>query len=85
MKMLLHAGARSDLALAGITWGKGFEWETTLFDVTPVSYAQFGLLPQVHRKERDISENIRLLVEAAGRAVPPLGNVPNRYLNPTAA
>ena len=85
LRLLLDAGARSDLHLRGITWGKGFEWETTLFDVTPVSYAQFGLLPQVHRKERDIYDNIRLLVEAAGRTVPPLNNVPNRYLNPKAA
>lgn len=85
LRMLLQAGAKPDLSLRGITWGKGFEWETTLFDVTPVSYAQFGLLPQVHRKERDIYDNIRLLLEAAGRKVPPLPNVPNRYLNPKAA
>jgi hypothetical protein len=85
LRMLLLAGARVDIALRGITWGKGFEWETTLFDVTPVSYAQFGLLPQVHRRERDIYDNIRLLVESAGRTVPPLDNVPNRYLNPKAA
>jgi hypothetical protein len=85
LRLLLQAGARSDISLRGITWGKGFEWETTLFDVTPLSYAQFGLLPQVHRTERDIYDNIRLLVEAAGRTVPPLPNVPNRYLNPKAA
>ncbi len=85
LRMLLHAGAKSDIALRGITWGKGFEWETTLFDTTPISYAQFGLLPQVHRDERDIYDNIRLLVEAAGRTVPPLDNVPNRYLKPTTA
>jgi ankyrin repeat protein len=85
LRLLLQAGAATDISLRGITWGKGFEWETTLFDVTPVSYAQFGLLPQVHRKERDIYDNIRLLVEAAGRTVPPLDNVPNRYLNPKAA
>jgi hypothetical protein len=47
--------------------------------------AQFGLLPQVHRTELDIYDNIRLLIEAAGRTVPPLDNVPNRYLNPKAA
>ncbi len=82
LRLLLQAGAKTDISLRGITWGKGFEWETTLFDVTPVSYAQFGLLPQVHRKERDIYDNIRLLVEAGGRTVPPLDNVPNRYLNP---
>lgn len=85
MKMLLDAGARSDIRVHGITWGKGFEWETTLFDVTPVSYAQFGLLPQVHRSESDIYDNIRLLLDAAGRTVPPLENVPNRYVNPRAA
>ena len=34
MRMLVDAGARSDVAVRGITWGKGFEW------------AQFGLLPQ---------------------------------------
>ena len=82
LKMLLKAGARTDIALQGITWGKGFEWETTLFDVTPVSYAQFGLLPQVHRRDTDIYDNIRLLLEAGGRAVPPLDNVPNAYLTP---
>ena len=85
LKMLLDAGARSDIAVRGITWGKGFEWETTLFDATPISYAQFGLLPQLHRKELDIYDNIKLLVEAAGRTVPPLDNVPNRYLMPKAA
>ena len=73
------------MSLRGVTWGKGFEWETTLFDVTPISYAQFGLLPQVNRLERDIYDNIKLLVAASGRQVPPLKNVPNRYLNPKAA
>lgn len=80
MTMLLEAGARSDVLLHGLTWGKGFEWETTLFDVTPVSYAQFGLLPQMHRKESEIYHNISRLVEAAGRTMPPVRNVPNRYL-----
>lgn len=85
MKMLLDAGARADVALRGIVWGRGFEWETTIFDVTPISYAQFGLLPQVHRGEGDIYDNIRLLLEASGRTLPPLENVPNRYLKPRAA
>jgi len=39
-----------------------------------------GYLPQVHRSEREIYANIRLLLAAAGREVPRLGNVPNRYL-----
>jgi hypothetical protein len=80
LQLLLEAGARPDVRLEGITWGKGFEWETTFFDVTPISYAQLGLLPQVHRRERDTYANIKRLLKAAGRAVPPLPNVPNRYL-----
>ncbi len=82
LRLLLDAGARTDVRFSGLTWGKGFDWETTLFDVTPIAYAQLGLLPQMHREERDTYENIRLLLEAAGRTVPPLGNVPNRYLTP---
>lgn len=80
LHLLLEAGARPDLRLAGITWGKGFDWETTCFDVTPISYAQLGLLPQMHRRDRDIYANITRLLEAAGRVAPPLDNVPNRYL-----
>ncbi len=80
LDLLLTAGATVDIRLQGITWGKGFEWETTCFDVTPISYAQMGLLPQVHRREQDIYANIRRLLEASGRPIPPLDNVPNRYL-----
>lgn len=80
MALLLAHGARTDVHLAGITWGAGFEWATTCFDVTPISYAQLGCLPQFHRSEVDIANNVRLMLEAAGRAVPRELNVPNRYL-----
>lgn len=79
MELLLTAGARVDVRLEGIVWGRDFPWETTCFDVTPVSYAQLGLLPPMHRDEAHIYANIRRLLQAAGRPVPPL-NVPNRYL-----
>jgi Ankyrin repeats (3 copies) len=82
MRLLLGSGARADVRLAGITWGVGYPWETTFFDVTPISYAQMGLLPQVHRSESDIYSNIRVLLQAGRRKVPPLANVPNRYLRP---
>lgn len=82
MRLLLEAGARPDVSLPGIVWGKGFEWETFCLDVTPISYAQLGLLPQFQRTERDIYDNIRVLMEAAGRRVPAFDNVPNRYLHP---
>ena len=58
------------------------ELRTTFFDVTPISYAQMGLMPQVHRRDADIYANIRRLLNASGRGVPPLDNVPNRYLHP---
>jgi ankyrin repeat protein len=81
MRLLLAAGARADVKLAGITWGKGFEWETTCFDLTPITYAQFGLLRQFQRDEEDCFANVVELLKASGRVVPPLTNVPNRYLS----
>jgi hypothetical protein len=85
MRLLLAAGARTDVRLAGLGWGQGYEWETTFFDVTPISYAQLGLMPQVHRNEREIYANVRQLLAGAGRPLPPLNNVPNRYLQPKAS
>jgi hypothetical protein len=82
MRLLVDAGARCEIRVDGIHWGKGYPWETTFFDVTPISYAQMGLMPQVHRLESDIYSNIKYLAEAAGRKMPPLDNVPNRYLQP---
>jgi len=80
MRLLLEHGAKADIRLAGITWGKSFEWETTIFDATPLSYAQAGLLPQFQRDERDVYENIRLLAQVSGRVLPENLDVPNRYL-----
>ena len=80
MRLLLAADAQADLFLPGLTWGKGFEWETLCFDVTPVSYAQLGLLRQFQRTEEDAYANIRTLLSARGRPLPRFENVPNRYL-----
>jgi ankyrin repeat protein len=82
MRLLLEAGARTDVLLAGITWGHGYPWETTCFDVTPISYAQLGNLRQMQRAEQDIYANVCALLDAAGRRTPPSPNVPNRYLRP---
>jgi hypothetical protein len=80
--LLLHAGARPDARVDGLCWGRGQDWESTWFDLTPIAYAQLGLLPQVHRDERQQAQVVRELLAAAGRSAPPLGNVPNRYLMP---
>ncbi len=82
MRMLLKAGARVDVHVDALYWGEGYEWETVFFDVTPVSFAQMGLLPQVHRREADIYANIALLRQAAGKSALNLRNVPNTYLKP---
>ena len=82
MHALLVAGARADVRLPALTWGRGFPWETTFYDVTPVSYCQAGLMPQVHRREADVYRNLAALLAAAGRPAPALANVPNQYLRP---
>jgi len=82
MQMLVEAGADCTVRLDGVHWGKGYPWETVFFDVTPVSYAQFGLMPQVHRTEGDIYANIEFMITASHRKMPRLENVPNRYLQP---
>lgn len=82
MRALLDAGASCDIRLNGLNWGKGYQWETVFFDITPISFAQMGLMPQVHRSEGDIYDNIKYLVEASNGKMPPLNNVPNRYLQP---
>ncbi len=80
MDLLLHAGADVATQVAGLVWGRTFEWETTFFDLTPISYAQLGTLPQVHREPLHIDAVVRALLAAAGRPVPVMPNVPNRYL-----
>lgn len=80
LELLLAHGAKVDVRLAGITWGKGFDWETVIFDATPLSYAQAGLLPQFQRKELDVYHTIQLLLNACNRSIPKNWNVPNRYL-----
>lgn len=79
MELLLSHGARTDVRLRGIRWGKGFDWETTCYDVTPISYCRLGLLPQMQRREAQIEENLKKLLAAAGRdELPP--NMPNCYM-----
>ena len=80
MELLIEAGASIDILIPQLIWGQGFEWETTLFDLTPISYTLCGLLPQMHRDEIDIYSNIKFLLESSGRPVPDIRNLPNNYL-----
>src|SRR5579862_8630754 len=50
------SGAKADVRVAGIYWGKGYDWKTVFFDVTPISFAKMGLMHQVHRAARNGAE-----------------------------
>jgi hypothetical protein len=70
-----------NFCLRGLMWGEGLEWETVVFDVTPISYAQCGLYRQFHRDEKDIYDNIDRLYRRRFGTPVPRRNVPNRYVS----
>jgi hypothetical protein len=55
-------------------------WETVVYDVTPISYAQCGLYRPFHRQEEHVYSNIEYLFGKRYGTVAPIRNVPNRYL-----
>lgn len=81
MKLLVSKGADLLLTLRGLIWGKGYEWETFIPSVNPISYAMMGLLPQFQRTEYQIYEVVAFLQKASYNIdyTPP--NVPNKYLS----
>jgi hypothetical protein len=81
LELLVEAGADVDVRLKGLMWGEGFDWETVVFDVTPISYTQCGLYRQFHRDESDVYDNIAYLYRKRYRSEPPLRNIPNKYLS----
>ena len=80
MNYLLSQSADLTLTVKGLIWGKGYEWETFVPAVNPISYAMMGLLRQFQRTEAQIYEVVSILMKAAYAIdyFPP--NVPNRYL-----
>ena len=80
MELLVEAGADLELRLKGVVWGGGFEWETVLYDVTPLSYTQCGLIRQFQRTEEDIYSNLAYLYKHRFGIEPKIRNVPNKYL-----
>lgn len=71
-----------DLAflVKAIIWGKSYDWETLIPAVNPISYAMMGLLPQMHRDEKVISETVSKLLKAQYGIEYPFSNVPCKYL-----
>ncbi len=80
MEMLVDAGADLDIRVRSLLRGESMSWETTLYDVTPISYAQCGLYRQFHRREEDIYSNIDYMYRKRYNKEIALRNVPNQYL-----
>jgi len=77
---LLFKSVDLKLTVAGLIWGKGYEWETLIPAVNPISYAMMGLLPQMHRNEITISKVVSLLLKTAYGIDYTQSNIPNKYL-----
>ncbi len=80
MEMLVDAGADLDVRVKALLWGESMSWETLVYDITPVSYAQCGLYQQFHRREEHIYSNIDYLYGKRYGKAPVIRNVPNQYL-----
>lgn len=80
LEFLLANSADLTITVKGLIWGKGYDWETLIPSVNPISYAMMGLLPQVHRDENVIFGIIvKLLRHQYGIDYQPK-NIPNKYL-----
>ncbi|WP_255485143.1 hypothetical protein HDF18_24175 [Mucilaginibacter sp. X5P1] len=80
LDLLLENGADLSVTVKGLIWGKGYEWETFIPAVNPISYAIMGLLPQIHRKEETVAEIVSLLIKHAYGINYRMPNIPNAYL-----
>jgi len=77
---LLAKSVDLQITVTGLIWGKGYEWETLIPAVNPISYAMMGLLPQMHRDEKTISKVVSLLLKNAYGIDYISKNIPNKYL-----
>jgi len=80
LNYLLSKSADLQITVAGLIWGKSYEWETLIPAVNPISYAMMGLLPQIHRNEITISNIVSQLLNAAYGIDYAPQNVPCAYL-----
>ncbi|MFN2439296.1 MAG: hypothetical protein ABR503_08860 [Chitinophagaceae bacterium] len=80
LNFLLSKSADLEITVKGLIWGKGYEWETLIPAVNPISYAMMGLLPQMHRNEMTISKIVTTLLKAAYGIDYSPQNIPCKYL-----
>ncbi len=80
LSLFLENVADLSTTVKGLIWGKGYTWETFIPAVNPFSYAMMGLLPQMHGKEKTVTEVVPMLIKHAyGINYEPV-NAPNAYL-----
>ena len=77
---LLENNANLHHTIKGLIWGQGFDWETYIPSVNPISYAMMGLLRQFQRNENDVYKVVQLLQNKAFQINYQPQNVPNMYL-----
>ena len=80
LTFLLSKFADLQITVKGLIWGEGYEWETLIPAVNPISYSMMGLLPQMHRNEITISRVASTLLKAAYGIDYIPRNVPCAYL-----
>jgi Ankyrin repeat len=81
LKFLISQQADLTITVKGLIWGKGYEWETFIPSVNPLSYAMMGLLRQFQRTEGQIYEVVSLLLKAKYGIDYFPTNIPNKYLS----
>lgn len=81
LKFLLSKQADLTITVKGLIWGKGYEWETFIPSVNPISYSMMGLLRQFQRTEKQIYEIVSLLMKAKYGIDYSPSNIPNNYLS----
>lgn len=81
LKLLISKHADLTITVKGLIWGKGYNWETFIPSVNPISYSMMGLLRQFQRTEKQIYEIVSLLLKASYGIDYFPTNIPNRYLS----
>jgi len=77
---LLSQHADLGITVKGMIWGKGYDWETFIPSVNPISYAMMGLLRQFQRTEKQIYEVVSIMMKAKYGIDYYPKNIPNKYL-----
>lgn len=81
LKLLVSKHANLDITVKGLIWGRGYEWETFIPSVNPISYSMMGLLRQFQRVEKQIYEVVSILLRAKYGIEYSPPNIPNKYLS----